>query len=50
MSCEAAIASEHDLAITTGGQAVGIVALGELTVERDLGSALGDISAVPPNT
>jgi CBS domain-containing protein len=36
--------------VVEGGQAVGIVSLGDLAVERDPGSALGDISAAPPNT
>jgi hypothetical protein len=31
------------------GQAVGIVSLGDLAVERDPGSALGKISGTPPN-
>jgi hypothetical protein len=31
-------------------QAVGIVSLGDLAVERDPSSALGDISSAPPNT
>ena len=38
------------LPVVEGGQPVGIVALGDLAVERDPGSALGDISAAPPNT
>jgi CBS domain-containing protein len=32
------------------GKAVGIVSLGDLAVERDPSSALGEISAAPPNT
>src|SRR4029434_8817396 len=32
------------------GQPVGMVSLGDLAVERDPSSALGDISATPPNT
>jgi CBS domain-containing protein len=32
------------------GKAVGIVSLGDLAVERDPDSALGEISAAPPNT
>jgi CBS domain-containing protein len=36
--------------VVEGGQAVGIVSLGELAVERDPGSALGRISGAPPNT
>ncbi|MFE9173434.1 CBS domain-containing protein [Streptomyces kebangsaanensis] len=31
------------------GHAVGIVSLGDLAIERDPGSALGDISAAEPN-
>jgi len=31
------------------GQAVGIVSLGDLAVERDPHSALGEISAAPPD-
>ena len=38
------------LPVVEGGQAVGIVSLGDLAVERDPGSALGDISSAPPNT
>src|SRR4030095_10653990 len=38
------------LPVVEGGQPVGIVSLGDLAVERDPGSALGDISAVPPKT
>jgi CBS domain-containing protein len=38
------------LPVVEGGQPVGIVSLGDLAVERDPGSALGDISAAPPNT
>jgi CBS domain-containing protein len=36
--------------VVEAGQPVGIVSLGDLAVERDPGSALGDISAAPPNT
>ena len=36
--------------VVDGGQAVGIVSLGDLAVERDPHSALGEISAAPPNT
>jgi CBS domain-containing protein len=35
--------------VVEAGQPVGIVSLGDLAVERDPGSALGDISAAPPN-
>jgi CBS domain-containing protein len=38
------------LPVVDGGQAVGIVSLGDLAVERDPGSALGKISDAPPNT
>lgn len=37
------------LPVTEGGQPVGIVALGDLAVERDTDSALADISASDPN-
>ena len=37
------------LPVVAGGRAVGIVSLGDLAVERDPDSALGDISAAPPN-
>jgi CBS domain-containing protein len=35
--------------VVEGGKAVGIVSLGDLAVERDPGSALGEISAAPPD-
>ena len=35
--------------VVEGGQPVGMVSLGDLAVERDPGSALGDISAAPPH-
>jgi CBS domain-containing protein len=38
------------LPVVDGGQAVGIVSLGDLAVERDPGSALGEISGAPPTT
>jgi CBS domain-containing protein len=38
------------LPVVEGGQAVGMVSLGDLAVERDPGSALGKISDAPPNT
>ena len=38
------------LPVVDKGEAVGIVSLGDLAVERDPGSALGEISAAPPNT
>jgi CBS domain-containing protein len=37
------------LPVVEGGQAVGIVSLGDLARERDPGSALGEISTAPPN-
>jgi CBS domain-containing protein len=37
------------LPVVDGGKAVGIVSLGDLAVERDPNSALGEISAAPPN-
>jgi CBS domain-containing protein len=37
------------LPIVEGGRPVGIVSLGDLAVERDPESALGGISAAPPN-
>lgn len=43
---------EHDvrrLPVTQDGRAAGIVAIGDLAVERDPESALADISAAPPN-
>ena len=36
------------LPVVEGGQAVGMVSLGDLAVERDPSSALGEISAAPP--
>ena len=38
------------LPVVEGGQPVGMVSLGDLAVEQDLGAALGEISAAPPNT
>jgi CBS domain-containing protein len=38
------------LPVVEGGRAVGMVSLGDLALERDPGSALGEISASPPNT
>ena len=38
------------LPVVDGGQAVGIVSLGDLAVERDPRSALGEISGAPPTT
>jgi CBS domain-containing protein len=37
------------LPVVEGGQAVGMVSLGDLAVERDPGSALGEMSSAPPN-
>ncbi|WP_020117176.1 CBS domain-containing protein [Streptomyces canus] len=44
---------EHDvrrLPVVDHGHAVGIVSLGDTAMERDPGSALGDISVARPNT
>jgi CBS domain-containing protein len=38
------------LPVVEEGKAVGMVSLGDLAVERDPDSALGEISAAPPNT
>jgi hypothetical protein len=37
------------LPITEGAKTVGIVSLGDLAIEQDRRSVLGEISAVPPN-
>lgn len=37
------------LPVVDNGSLVGIVSIGDLAVERDPGSALGEISAAPPN-
>jgi CBS domain-containing protein len=37
------------LPVVEDGRPVGIVSLGDLAVERDPDSALGEISAAPPN-
>jgi len=37
------------LPVVESGQPVGIVSLGDLALERDPGSCLGEISAAPPN-
>jgi hypothetical protein len=36
--------------VVNDGRAVGIVTLGDLAMERDPNSALGDISSADPNT
>ncbi|MET9514440.1 CBS domain-containing protein [Streptomyces sp. NPDC002994] len=44
---------EHSLRrlpVVEGNTAVGIVSLGDLAIERDPDSALGDVSAAAPNT
>lgn len=38
------------LPVVEDNQVVGVVSLGDLALERDPNSALGDISAAPPNT
>jgi CBS domain-containing protein len=38
------------LPVVEEGRAVGMVSLGDLAVERDPGSVLGEISTAPPNT
>ena len=38
------------LLVVEEGKAVGIVSLGDLAVERDPDSVLGEISAAPPDT
>jgi CBS-domain-containing membrane protein len=37
------------LPVVENGSLIGIVSLGDLAVERDPESALGEISAAPPN-
>ena len=37
------------LPVVEGGKAVGVVSIGDLAIERDPHSALGTISAAPPN-
>jgi CBS domain-containing protein len=37
------------LPVVEGGRAVGVVSLGDLSVETDVGSALADISTAPPD-
>lgn len=41
--------SVRRLPVVEGGRPVGILSLGDLALERDPDSALGDISAAPPN-
>jgi CBS domain-containing protein len=41
--------SVRRLPVVEDGRPIGIVSLGDLAVERDPDSALGDISAAPPN-
>ena len=36
--------------VEEGGEVVGIVSMGDIAVARDRKSALGDVSAAPPNT
>ena len=35
--------------VDDGGRPVGIVSLGDISIEKDAGSALADISSAPPN-
>ncbi|MEU6557041.1 CBS domain-containing protein [Streptomyces sp. NPDC046915] len=41
--------SDRRLSVIEGGHPVGIVSLGDMAIERDAQSALGDISAAKPN-
>ena len=36
--------------VTDGDKPIGIVAIGDLAIDRDRSSLLGDISAAPPNS
>jgi signal-transduction protein with cAMP-binding, CBS, and nucleotidyltransferase domain len=38
------------LPVIEDGRPIGIVSLGDLAVERETGSVLGEIIAAPPNT
>lgn len=38
------------LPVVEGGRPVGILSIGDMAIERDRTSALGEISAAPPNT
>ena len=43
---------DHDvrrIVVEEGGRPAGVVSLGDLAIERDPGSVLGDISSEPPN-
>lgn len=44
-----AAAAVRRVPVVESGRPVGIVALGDLAVQRDPGSALGSISSAPPN-
>lgn len=37
------------LPVVQNGQPIGIVSLGDIAVQRDRGSVLGEVSAAPPN-
>lgn len=38
------------LPVEAGGRVIGMLTIGDIAVERDVGSVLADISAAPPNT
>jgi CBS domain-containing protein len=38
------------LPVEVGGRVIGMLTIGDIAVERDVGSVLADISAAPPNT